>query len=48
MKTVKYPDLWKSIVAAELARNLTDNCHADFFAARDAYERMAAERDRVA
>ena len=45
--TQRYPDIWKSVLTNELARALSGEGPADFFAARATYERMAAERDRL-
>lgn len=47
MEVLRYPDIWKGVLQNELARALSGEGPADFFAARATYERMAAERDRL-
>lgn len=43
---IKYLDLWRNVVASELARAAIGDGLADFYAAVITYERLAEERNR--
>lgn len=43
---IKHLDLWRNVVASELARAAIGDGPADFYAAVITYERLAAERNR--
>ncbi|MFU0507370.1 hypothetical protein [Pseudaminobacter sp. NGMCC 1.201702] len=43
---IKHLDLWRNVVATELARAAIGDGPADFYEAITTYQRLAEERDR--